>query len=117
MNEPTHNTSMMVLTPKNYYLWIKEIQKLANHHKVWEYVDPDEITEEPGLQRASKISDYQVKMIAADETQITTRPAKSASELTDAQRKAYKADLIDYQVWNYLSTQAGFVVYCLVIVD
>jgi hypothetical protein len=25
--------------------------------------------------------------------------------------------LIDYQVWNYLSTQAGFVVYCLVIVD
>jgi hypothetical protein len=37
-------------------------------------------------------------MIAADETQITTRSTKSASELTDAQRKAYKADLIDYQI-------------------
>ncbi len=100
MDGPTHNTSMVVLTPKNYHLWIKEIQKLANHHKVWEYVDPDGTTEEPGLQRAPRVSDYQVKMIAADGTQTTTRSAKSASELTDAQRKAYKADLIDYQVWD-----------------
>jgi hypothetical protein len=36
-------------------------------------------------------------MTATDETQ-TTRPAKSVNELTDAQRKAYKADLIDYQI-------------------
>jgi hypothetical protein len=34
-----------------------------------------------------------------DEAQ-TTRSAKSASELSDSQRKAYKADLIDYQIWN-----------------
>ncbi len=99
MNESTHNISMMILTPKNYHLWIKEIQKLVNHHKVWEYVDPNEITEEPDLKRASRVSDYRVKVTAADETQ-TTRPAQSASELTDAQRKAYKVDLIDYQIWN-----------------
>ncbi len=94
MDEPTHNTSMMILTPKNYHLWIKEIQKLANHHKVWEYVDPNGITQKPGLERAPRVSDYQVKV------EETTRPAKSASELSDAQRKAYKADLIDYQIWD-----------------
>jgi hypothetical protein len=37
-------------------------------------------------------------MTSADETQTTARPAKSVSELTDAQRKAYKVDLIDYQI-------------------
>jgi sensor domain CHASE-containing protein len=36
---------------------------------------------------------------AADGTQ-TTRSAQSVSELSDSQRKAYKADLIDYQVWD-----------------
>ncbi len=51
------------------------------------------------MKRASRVSDYRVKVTAADETQ-TTRPAQSASELTDAQRKAYKVDLIDYQIWN-----------------
>jgi hypothetical protein len=37
-------------------------------------------------------------MTSADETQTITRSAKLVNELTDAQRKAYKADLIDYQI-------------------
>jgi hypothetical protein len=91
--------SMMILIFKNYHLWIKEIQKLVNHHKVWEYVDPNEIIEKSDLKRAFRVSDYRVKVTEADGTQ-TTRPAQSASELTDVQRKAYKADLIDYQIWD-----------------
>ncbi len=98
MNESTP-ISMMILTPKNYHLWIKEIQKLANQYKVWLYVDSNDDTKEPGLERASRISNYSVKITAVDETQ-TTRSAQSASELFDAQRKAYKVDLLDYQIWN-----------------
>ncbi len=90
---------MMILTPKNYHLWIKEIQKLANQHKIWEFIDSDGIIEESGLERAPRVSNYSVKVTAVDGTQ-TTRSAQSASELSDAQRKAYKADLLDYQVWD-----------------
>ncbi len=37
--------------------------------------------------------------MTVDGTQIT-RPAQSASELSDAQRKAYKYDVLDYQIWD-----------------
>jgi hypothetical protein len=30
----------------------------------------------------------------------TTRSAQSANKLSDSQRKAYKVDLIDYQIWD-----------------
>jgi hypothetical protein len=50
------------------------------------------------LKQASRVFDYRVKVTSADRTQTTTRYAKSVSELTDAQRKAYKVDLIDYQI-------------------
>ncbi len=73
---------MMLLTPQNYNLWIKEIRKLATQHKVWLYIDPDEDIEKPKL-KIPRISDHQVKVTAADETE-TTRPAQLASELTDA---------------------------------
>ncbi len=44
------------------------------------------------MKRASRVSDNQIKV------EETTRSAKSTSELFDAQRKAYKVDLLDYQV-------------------
>jgi hypothetical protein len=62
MDEPTHNISMMVLIFKNYHLWIKEIQKLVNHHKVWEYVDPNEIMKKSDIKRALRVFDYQMKI-------------------------------------------------------
>ncbi len=96
MNESIHNISMMILTLKNYQFWIKEIQKLAIQHKVWLYIDSNEDIEKSKL-KISRISDYQMKV------EDITRPTQSASELSDAQRKAYKYDVLDYQVLNQQS--------------
>jgi hypothetical protein len=59
----------------------------------------NEITEKSNLKQASRVSDYRVKMTETDKTQ-TRWSTKSVNKLIDAQRKAYKIDLIDYQVWD-----------------
>jgi hypothetical protein len=92
MNESI-SISMMILIFKNNHLWIKEIQKLATQHKVWLYIDFNEDIEDSEL-KISRISDYQMKV--GD----ITRSAQSASELSNAQRKAYKYDVLDYQIWD-----------------
>ncbi len=84
---------MMIWILKNYHFWIKEIQKLTTQHKVWLYIDSNEDIEKSKL-KISHISDYQMKV------EDITRSAQSASELSDAQRKAYKYDVLDYQILN-----------------
>jgi hypothetical protein len=58
MKKTISNISMMMLTPKNYHLWIKKLQKLAEQHKIWQYIDPEDIKEPPKEEKYPKVSDY-----------------------------------------------------------
>jgi hypothetical protein len=84
--------TMTVLTPQNYHIWIKEIQAYAEQYQVWEYVDPDGQVEPPNKETPPKASDYQVIKDGI------TRPALNLKELSDQQRKEYKADVLEYQM-------------------
>ncbi len=86
--------TMTVLTPQNYHIWIKEIQAYAEQYQVWKYVDSDGQIESSTKEASSKASDYQVVEPGAE----TTRPALNLKELSDKQRKEYKADVLEYQM-------------------
>jgi hypothetical protein len=83
---------MTILTPQNYHIWIKEIQAYAEQYQVWEYVDPEGEIEPSQKEAPPKASDYQVAEPGAG----TLRPALNLKELTDQQRKEYKADVLEY---------------------
>jgi phage gp36-like protein len=82
--------TMTVLTSQNYHIWIKEIQAYAEQYQVWEYVDPDGQVEPSTKEAPPKASDYQVAE--------SGRSALNLKELTDQQRKEYKADVLEYQM-------------------
>ncbi len=95
MNESIFNISMMMLTSKNYHLWIKKLQKLIEQHKIWQYIDSDDIKESSKEEKCSEVSDYQLVRVrqAADETQISTQTTEKAADyddLTIEQKKSLK---------------------------
>jgi hypothetical protein len=91
MKEPTLNTSMMMLNPKNYHLWIKELQKLAEQHKVWQYIDPEDTKEPPKEGKYPEVSDYKLIRQTADEISFqTTTSVTDYDELTTEQKKSLK---------------------------
>jgi hypothetical protein len=93
MDEKISNPSMVMLTPKNYHLWIKELQKLAEQHRVWEYVDPNGTKSEPIIEEYPDFSDFTVALDATVATRSNVpadqriRPARSINELTPEQQK------------------------------
>ena len=106
---------MRALTPKNFHIWIKDIQGLAGKNKVWAYVDPEGTRPEPEDPEYPDISRYLVTVPASDEsvleelppanpptanppTATQTRPAMYADELTDKQRSAYQLDMSAFQL-------------------
>ncbi len=88
--------TMTVLISQNYHIWIKEIQAYAKQYQVWEYVDSDGQIELSQKEASFKASDYQ--MIESEADAETTRSALNLKELTDQQRKEYKADVLEYQM-------------------
>jgi hypothetical protein len=91
MNQPW-NISMMMLVFRNYYVWIKEIQKLIIQHKIWEYIDSKKTIEKSELRKAFRVFDYQVKL------KNESRQIESFNELFDKQRNSEKIDLRNYQM-------------------
>jgi hypothetical protein len=61
MDEEAPNPSMIMLTPKNYHLWIKELKKLAEQHRVWPYVNPNENKKKLTIEKLSDF--YQVVVL------------------------------------------------------
>jgi hypothetical protein len=92
MDEKSPNPSMVMLTPKNYHLWIKELQKLAEQHRIWEYVDLNGSKSEPIIENYPDVSDYLIPMKPgiSRRRELTpkkrVRMARNIIELTDNQR-------------------------------
>ncbi len=81
---------MTILTSQNYHIWIKKIQAYAKQYQIWEYVDSDDQIKSSQKEASLKASDYQ--MVESG------RSALNLKELTDQQRKEYKADVLEYQM-------------------
>ncbi len=84
---------MMILSLKNYHLWIKKLQKLVEQHKMWQYIDSVNIKKSWKKEKCSEVSNYQLVRVrqAVDETQILTQTADKATnydELTNEQKKS-----------------------------
>ncbi len=86
--------TMTILISQNYHIWIKEIQTYTKQYQVWKYVDSEEKIELSNKEASLKTSDYQMIESDAD----TLRSALNLKELTDKQRKEYKADVLEYQM-------------------
>jgi hypothetical protein len=117
--EESTKTTMIALTPKNYHLWIKELQGIAEKAKVWAYVDPDGTKAEPQEGEYPDVSDYQVpqpQQLAGGVglSQILTKPADKYSELSDVQKEEYKMDI---SMFKMKEKQADKVAQGLRIVD
>jgi hypothetical protein len=93
MNEKISNSFMVMLTSKNYHLWIKELQKLIEQHRVWEYVDPNETKSKLIIEEYSDFSDFTVALNATVVTRSNVsadqriRSARSINELINEQQK------------------------------
>ncbi len=94
---------MVVLNLKNYHLWIKELQKLVEQHKVWQYIDPDDTKESSKEGKYPEVSDYQIVRVrqTAEGTQISTQTTEKATDyddLTTEQKKSLKMKMNIFQM-------------------
>jgi hypothetical protein len=93
MNEKISNSFMIMLTSKNYHLWIKELQKLIALHRIWEYVDSDESKSKLIIENYSNFFLFIVTLNLNEVTRsnVSTnqriRLARNINELTDDQQK------------------------------
>ncbi len=99
MKKPILNISMMMLTSKNYHLWIKELQKLAEQHKIWQYIDPEDIKESPKEEKYPEVSDYKLIRQTADGISFqTTTQVTDYDDLTTEQKKSLKMKMNIFQM-------------------
>ncbi len=93
MNEKISNFFMIMLISKNNHLWIKELQKLIEQHKIWEYVDSKETKSKLIIEDYSDFSDIVMTLNATVTTRSNVsanrriRSARSINELTSEQQK------------------------------
>ncbi len=84
---------MIMLTSKNYHLWIKELQKLIEQHRIWEYVDSNETKSKLIIENYSNFSDFTVTLNVTMITRSNVsanqriRSARSINELINEQQK------------------------------
>jgi hypothetical protein len=82
-----------MLISKNYHLWIKELQKLIEQHRIWEYVDSNETKSKLIIENYSNFSDFVMKLNVTVITRNNVlvdhriRSAWSINELTSEQQK------------------------------
>lgn len=106
------------LTPKNYHIWIKQLQAIATKAEVWKYVDPAGTKEEPPQEKFPEVSDYRIVVAApASRTEVLpavspltswiTRPARNYDELSEAQQKSYELEFITYRMKQRLLVKIG----------
>ncbi len=93
MDEKISNLFMIMLISKNYHLWIKELQKLIEQHRVWEYVDSKETKSKLIIEDYSNFSDIVMTLNVTVITRSNVsanqriRSARSINELTDEQQR------------------------------
>ncbi len=93
MNEKISNFFMIMLISKNYHLWIKELQKLIEQHRIWEYVDSNETKSKLIIENYSHFSNFvmtlNVTIITRSNVSVSQRirSALSINELTSEQQK------------------------------
>ncbi len=92
MNEKIFNLFMITLISKNYHLEIKELQKLIEQHRVWEYVDLNESKSKLIIENYSDVSNYLISMKSgiSERRELTSkkriRMTRDITELTNNQR-------------------------------
>jgi hypothetical protein len=92
MNEKISNLSIIMLISKNYHLWIKELQKLIEQHRIWEYVDLNEIRWKLIIENYFDVSNYLISMKSdiSKRREITSkkrvRMTRNIIELTNNQK-------------------------------
>ncbi len=92
MNEKISNFFMIMLISKNYHLWIKELQKLIEQHKIWEYVDLNESKSKLIIENYFDVSNYliSIKSNISRRRELTSkkrvRMTRNIIELTNNQR-------------------------------
>lgn len=94
---------MRALTLKNYHLWVRELEGLAEKHKVWRYVDSDDTDDESEEGEYPDISRYPVDVFEIPEgegvsMQNGIRLAEYADELNDRQRASYQLDIQTFKM-------------------
>jgi hypothetical protein len=92
MNEKISNLFMIMLISKNYHLWIKELQKLIEQHRVWKYVDLNESKSKFIIENYFDVSNYLILMKSdiSKRRKLTSkkriRMTRSYTELTNNQK-------------------------------
>ncbi len=84
---------MIMLTSKNYHLWIKELQKLIEQHTIWEYVNFEESKSKLIIEKYSNFAEFivtlNVNIVTRDNVSAKQRmrSARSINELISDQQK------------------------------
>ncbi len=84
---------MIMLILKKYHLWIKELQKLIEQHRIWEYVNSKETKSKFIIENYSNFSDIVMTLNATIITRSNVsanqriRSVRSINELTSEQQK------------------------------
>ena len=107
--EETNKATMIALTPKNYHLWIRELQGISKKAKVWQYVDPNGSKPEPEEGEYPEVSQYQVPIqaqpaggiaypIIEGGVVIATKSAEKYGDLSAEQKEDYKMEISAYKM-------------------
>ncbi len=91
-------STMITLISLNYHIWINELKTIAEKARVWKYVDSDTDVEKSQSSESFTAADYLIMKENAE----TTRSAFTLKELIVAQRKEYKADMLEYNMLEKL---------------
>ena len=100
---------MIALTPKNYHLWISELQVISEKAKVWQYVDPNSSKPEPEVGEYPEFSQYQVPIqaqpaggiaypIIEGGVVIATKSDEKYGDLSAEQKEDYEMEISAYKM-------------------
>ena len=98
--EEVSKSTLTPLNPRNFHIWIREVQGLAIKVNVWEFVDPDSDQPEPKLGRRPQVSFYMVDAVIPDTMPATRihRPAVDYDELSEMQQRSFQMKITIYKM-------------------
>jgi hypothetical protein len=94
------NVSIILLTLKNFHLWIKKIKIIAKNAEIWKFVDSDDTAKISKKESSSNSFDYQIIVSFSFSFSISfddTRSITTLRELSDKQKKKHKLNLLNHQ--------------------
>jgi hypothetical protein len=94
------NVSIISLTFKNFYIWVKQIKIIAKNAEIWKFVDSNDTAKISEKESSFNVSDYQIIVSFSFSFSISsddTRSITTLKEFSDKQRKKHKLNLLNHE--------------------